>query len=185
MRLSYLLAFTASILALTGAGAARQAKQRVNAPPARSLATDDIDDSTKTGVVEPGATGPRVVRAQILLDRAKFSPGEIDGVYGDDFGIAVKGYQENHGLKPTGTIDAEMWRLLNSDAVPLLLTYTITKADEKGPFQPTPADTQEKAKMKWLGTIDAEMWRLLNSDAVPLLLTYTITKADEKGRHRY
>src|ERR1017187_8188817 len=90
MRLSYLLAFTASILALTGAGAARQAKQRVNAPPARSLATDDIDDSTKTGVVEPGATGPRVVRAQILLDRAKFSPGEIDGVYGDDFGIAVK-----------------------------------------------------------------------------------------------
>jgi len=41
-----------------------------------------------------------VVRAQILLDRAKFSPGEIDGVYGDDLGIAVKGYRENHGLKP-------------------------------------------------------------------------------------
>jgi peptidoglycan hydrolase-like protein with peptidoglycan-binding domain len=54
-----------------------------------------------------------VARAQILLDRARFSPGEIDGVYGDDFGIAVKGYQENHGLKPTGTIDAEMWRLVD------------------------------------------------------------------------
>ena len=40
----------------------------------------------------PGATGPKEVRAQILLDRARFSPGEIDGVYGDDFGIAVKGY---------------------------------------------------------------------------------------------
>ena len=92
-----------------------------------------------------------MVRAQILLDRARFSPGEIDGVYGDDFGIAVKGYQENHGLKPTGTIDAEMWRLLDNDAGPLLLTYTITKADEKGPFQPTPANEQEKAKMKWLG----------------------------------
>ena len=35
--------------------------------------------------------------------------------------------------------------------LPLLLTYTITKADEKGPFLPIPADTQEKAKMKWLG----------------------------------
>jgi len=151
MRLSYLLVFTASILALTGAGAARQAKQRADAPAAGSLAADDIEDSTKTGAVAPGATGPRVVRAQILLDRAKFSPGEIDGVYGDDLGIAVKGYQENHDLKATGTIDAEMWRLLNSDAGPLLLTYTITKADEKGPFQPTPADTQEKAKMKWLG----------------------------------
>jgi hypothetical protein len=44
-----------------------------------------------------------------------------------------------------------MWRLLDSDAGPLLLTYTITKADEKGPFQPAPADIQEKAKMNWLG----------------------------------
>ena len=151
MRLTYLLAVTASILALAGAGAARPARRPAGAPVARSLAANEIEDSTKTGEVGPGATGPRVVRAQILLDRARFSPGEIDGVYGDDFGIAVKGYRENHSLKPTGTIDAEMWRLLDSDAGPLLLTYTITKADEKGPFQPAPADVQEKAKMKWLG----------------------------------
>ena len=151
MRLTCLLAVTASILTLAGAGADRPVKRCAGAPVARNLAGNEIEDSTKTGAVGPGATGPRVVRAQILLDRAKFSPGEIDGVYGDDFGIAVKGYQENHGLKPTGTIDAEMWRLLNSDAGPLLATYTITNADEKGPFQPTPADVQEKAKMKWLG----------------------------------
>ena len=78
-------------------------------------------------------------------------PGEIDGVYGDDLGIAVKGYQENHDLKPTGTIDIEMWRLLNGDAGPLLLTYTITSADARGPFRPIPDDVQKKAKMKWLG----------------------------------
>ncbi len=101
--------------------------------------------------MRPGATGPRVVRAQILLDRAGFSPGEIDGVHGDDFAVAVKGYQKNRGLEPTGTIDAEMWRLLDGDGGPLLVTYTITTADEKGPFQPISADTQEKAKMKWLG----------------------------------
>ncbi len=132
MRLTCLLALTASILALAGAGAGRSAQ-------------------TLADAVGPGATGPRVMRAQILLDRASFSPGEIDGVYGDSLGIAVKGYQENHGLKQTGIIDAEMWRLLDSDARPLLMTYTITQADEKGPFQPVPADTQEKAKMKWLG----------------------------------
>jgi lipoprotein-anchoring transpeptidase ErfK/SrfK len=151
MRLTYILALTASILALAGAGAGRPVETRAGAPDARSLVGKEIEDSTKTGAVGPGATGPRVVRAQILLDRARFSPGEIDGVYGESFGIAVKGYQENHGLKPTGTIDVEVWRLLNRDAGPLLLTYTITQADEKGPFQPVPADTQEKAKMKWLG----------------------------------
>jgi lipoprotein-anchoring transpeptidase ErfK/SrfK len=91
------------------------------------------------------------VRAQILLDRAKFSPGEIDGVYGDDFGVAVRGYRESHGLKPTGTVDAEMWGLLNSDPGPVLSTYVITQADEKGPFVPIPAEVQEKAKLKWLG----------------------------------
>src|SRR5579864_3484999 len=151
MRLTYLLAVTASVLALAAAEGARPAKRLAGAPVTQSLFGNEIENVRKTEAVGPGATGPRVARAQILLDRARFSPGEIDGVYGDDFGIAVKGYQENHGLTPTGTIDAEMWRLLNSDAGPLLLTYTITKADEKGPFQPEPADIQEKAKMKWLG----------------------------------
>jgi lipoprotein-anchoring transpeptidase ErfK/SrfK len=151
VRLTYLLAVTGSILALAGLGAPRPAARRAGAPVARSLAGNEIEDSTKTGAVGPGATGPRVVRAQIFLDRARFSPGEIDGVYGDDLGIAVKGYQENHGLKPTGTIDAEMWRLLDRDAQPLLLTYTITQADARGPFLPLPADVQDKAKMKWLG----------------------------------
>jgi lipoprotein-anchoring transpeptidase ErfK/SrfK len=151
MRLTYVLVVTASILVVAGVGAARPPKTRPGAPAAVSLADNEIEDSTKTGPVGPEATGPRVVRAQILLDRARFSPGQIDGVYGEDLGIAVKGYQENHGLKPTGIIDAEMWRLLNTDAGPLLLTYTITQADEKGPFQPEPDDIQEKAKMKWLG----------------------------------
>jgi len=151
MRLTYLLTATASILALAGAGAAGPAQRQSAKPAAQSTAGSEIADSTKTGAVGPGATGPRVTRAQILLDRARFSPGEIDGIYGDDFGVAVKGYQENHGLKPTGTIDAAMWRLLDRDAGPLLLTYTITQADEKGPFLPLPTEVQEKAKLKWLG----------------------------------
>ncbi|MGA2186741.1 MAG: L,D-transpeptidase family protein [Bryobacteraceae bacterium] len=151
MRTTCLLAVTASILALACAGATGPAKRRAGAPALRSLAGSEIEDATKTGAVGPGASGPRVVRAQILLDRARFSPGEIDGVYGNDFAIAVKGYQENHGLQPTGTIDADTWGLLNSDAGPLLLTYTITRADEKGPFQKAPDDILEKAKLKWLG----------------------------------
>jgi lipoprotein-anchoring transpeptidase ErfK/SrfK len=151
MCLTYLLAVTASILALAGAGTSQPAKKRIVTPGVSSPAANEIEDSTKADPVGPGVAGPRVVRAQILLDRARFSPGQIDGVYGDDFGVAVKGYQENHGLKPTGIIDAATWGLLNRDAGPLLLTYAITQADEKGPFLPLPAEVQEKAKLKWLG----------------------------------
>ncbi len=106
--------------------------------------------------VGPGATGPAVMRAQILLDRARFSPGEIDAHYGDDLGIAVKGYQERHGLHATGTIDADMWKLLDADRRPLLTTYVITNADVRGPFVPIPQDVQEQAQMKWMGYESAE-----------------------------
>jgi lipoprotein-anchoring transpeptidase ErfK/SrfK len=148
---THLIAITASILALAGNGFARPAKRRIAASAAHSLMASEIEDSAKTSAVGPGAAGPRVVRAQILLDRARFSPGEIDGRYGDDLAIAIKGYRENHNLKPAGTVDGEMWLLLNADAGPLLMTYTITATDLKGPFNPVPNDAQERAKMRWLG----------------------------------
>jgi len=91
------------------------------------------------------------MRAQILLDRARFSPGEIDARYGDDLGIAVKGYQRDHDLKVTGAIDKPVWELLNRDTRPLTTKYTITEEDVRGPFQPVPADVQEQAKQAALG----------------------------------
>jgi len=97
-----------------------------------------IENRSDTGEVRPGTVEARVVRAQILLDRARFSPGQIDGRYGGDLGVAIKGYQEDHHLNPNGIIDAPMWRNLEADKRPLLKTYTITAADLKGPFMPIP-----------------------------------------------
>jgi lipoprotein-anchoring transpeptidase ErfK/SrfK len=110
-----------------------------------------VENRSDSGVVGPGANGSRVVRAQILLDRARFSPGQIDGRYGGDLSIAIKGYQEAHSLDPTGIINAKMWALLNEDERPLIRMYTITAADLKGPFAPIPKDVREQAQMKWMG----------------------------------
>src|SRR5437762_1576587 len=110
-----------------------------------------IENRSDTGEVKLGTAEPRVVRAQILLDRARFSPGQIDGRYGGDLGVAVKGYQEAHHLDPDGIIGTQMWRELDGDKRPLLTTYTITAADLKGPFMPIPQDVQEQARMKWMG----------------------------------
>lgn len=139
------------VVAIYGAvGSSPPRRRPITAQPPDALA-QGIENSAEAGIVAPGATGPRVARAQILLDRDRFSPGEIDARYGDDLGIAIKGYQEAHNLKPTGIIDADTWKLLDVDHGHLLTVYTTTAADEKGPFEPIPAKAEEQAKLKWMG----------------------------------
>jgi lipoprotein-anchoring transpeptidase ErfK/SrfK len=92
-----------------------------------------------------------VAKAQVLLDRARFSPGAIDGREGDTFGNALKAFQRQNGLKDSGELDEATWTKLSAGASePAIVDYTISADDVKGPFADVPSTMEEMTKLKRL-----------------------------------
>ncbi|MGC9950486.1 MAG: L,D-transpeptidase family protein [Bryobacteraceae bacterium] len=114
-----------------------------------------VDDATQAGAIGPNAKGPAVVRAQILLDRAHFSCGEIDGNYGSNLEKTVAAFQRARDLPVNGSIGPETWAALNAGQAPVLVTYMIVPEDLAGPFVEVPADLMEQAKLPSLGYASA------------------------------
>src|SRR3954466_10660658 len=124
--------------------------------PIRSVAPDDINSAEFNGGKNSEAVN---IRAQVLLDRARFSPGVIDGRRGENFSNALRAFQEQNGLKASGELDTPTWEKLANDSDAAVIEYTITKAHVRGPFtEAIPEKFEKKAGLKRLGyTSAAEM----------------------------
>ena len=113
---------------------------------ARVLDWSEANNSV-TNVIAPGTKGPAVLRAQILLDRAGFSPGEIDAAYGPNFRAAFQGFQKAHQLATTDELRTETWTVLNMDSAAVLVEYEISAEDVAGPFQRIPRDLLKQSEL--------------------------------------
>ena len=77
---------------------------------------------------------PAGVRLQVLLDRAHFSPGEIDGKFGENARKALRAYVEAQQLPSADRPTEEVWKALRADDRPIITDYTISEKDLAGPF---------------------------------------------------
>src|SRR5687768_13871176 len=95
----------------------------------------------------PSPDAQQVLAVQVALDRAGFSPGEIDGRGGPKTRLALSEYQKSANLQPTGVVSEETIAALRAPAEPVI-SYTITPQDVAGPFiDKMPADMMESAKL--------------------------------------
>jgi lipoprotein-anchoring transpeptidase ErfK/SrfK len=77
---------------------------------------------------------PTGVRLEVLLDRAHFSPGEIDGKFGENVRKALRAYAEAQQLPSSDALTEDVWKKLRTDDRPVTRSYTIAEKDVAGPF---------------------------------------------------
>jgi len=125
-------------------------------PPAAfgaELNPERINSASFTGKL-PSEDGisPLAVKVQVLLDRARFSPGEIDGRFGDNVEKALRAFSEANGLASGKVLTPEIWSKLqqaSSDAV--MTEYVLAEPDIKGPYlEKLPAKMEDMAPLKTL-----------------------------------
>ena len=143
----------------TAGFAARQADSVQSDPTFKRIGTQTVNaDITQFPRAVPKG-GPAALKLQILLDRAGFSPGIIDGMWGKNAVLALAYFRSSSisdssadgpSLDSTSPLDKPAYEQLLAAAggSPALINYSVTDDDVKGPFVVIPESVYDKAKLK-------------------------------------
>jgi lipoprotein-anchoring transpeptidase ErfK/SrfK len=97
---------------------------------------------------QPDAEVRPMMQAQVVLDRLGFTPGVVDGQFGQSTRNALSGFQEANGLSTSGELDAATrTALVQWSTLPATRVITIPADFAAGPFEPLPNDPQAQAKL--------------------------------------
>ncbi|WP_426612530.1 L,D-transpeptidase family protein [Bradyrhizobium sp. McL0616] len=119
-----------------------------------AAAIDAAEPSKKTLSNEKPT--PAGVRLQVLLDRAHFSPGKIDGRFGENAKKALRAFAEARQLPSSDVPTEDVWNALRADDQRVTANYTIAEQDVAGPFlSKIPSKMEEMKDLPKLGYTSA------------------------------
>ncbi|HXN43479.1 MAG TPA: L,D-transpeptidase [Xanthobacteraceae bacterium] len=169
------------------------------APP--TLSADAVNQAGYASSVKLDQVNPLMLKAQILLDRAAVSPGQIDGKDGENARKAIAAFQQAHGLDATGRLDQNAWNTLTQGFdQPAIVAHEISEQDVKGPFaKAIPKDLEKMARLHHLSYtsplellgekfhVDPKLLKLLNpgkrfDQAGTSILVPNVGERDRSGR---
>jgi lipoprotein-anchoring transpeptidase ErfK/SrfK len=138
-------------LPAAAAKAAPAAPAARNTPPARGFGaiSPETINAEPTDDLLADDEGPGVLRTQVMLDRARFSGGVLNGKAGQNLSKALMFYQEEHGLPSTGRLDRATYDKLVEQVgrIDGAVQYTLTEEDVTGPYYWVPANVYEQAEL--------------------------------------
>jgi lipoprotein-anchoring transpeptidase ErfK/SrfK len=97
--------------------------------------------------VRGDVAGPSVLRVQILLSRAAFSPGIVDGRWGRNTEKAVYWLQRREGIRPTGHVEQRTWQRLQElagEPEDLIRSHQLSAEEVAGPFITLPQEYYDR-----------------------------------------
>ena len=117
------------------------------------LTPERINSANFTGKLpSEDSISPLAVKVQVLLDRARFSPGEIDGRFGDNVEKALQAFAEANSLASGKVLTPEIWlKLQQASGDAAIAEYVLTERDIKGPYiEKLPTKMEDMKSLKAL-----------------------------------
>ena len=120
---------------------------------ATEISSDQINGAVWHGLANEEAL---VIKSEVLLDRAGFSPGEVDGQVGDNYKKAIAAFALERGIENDGKLTEAVWlALATTSRDPVIVKYKLTRKDVDGPFLdevPTKLDKMRGIKSMAFGS---------------------------------
>lgn len=122
-------------------------------PDEKSDKSRTANKKARAGKTSDAKPDPLIVKAQVLLDRARFYPGAIDGLKGENYQHALSAFAAAQGLPATQDMTRELWDKLQATSdKPVVSDYAVTDADASGPYvEKIPPKMEAQADLEELG----------------------------------
>ena len=147
-----------------------------------SFQPESFSRETSKPTLKLGSTGTYVKELQTVLANLLYYSGDIDWIFGNQTGLAVKTFQKNNHLTPDGIVGKNTWSALFSLYSPLAICEETPPSEDVISYVVKAGDTLWKLATRFQTTVDTiKNINHLTSDTIYIGQTLLIPSKTQDG----